>query len=147
MEESPPNKIDKLPDIEPSSVLVNGSRLSKANNHSKAITSNDISRTFLAESNSTLHEIIIDNDSIDTEVVIQTERELESCNLHFDVQSSGGVCLRLLGKSNWFGLSITGVLQHNVNFSFAIVNDLNEKCTLLRCEDWDIFKGLIFGVR
>ena len=132
-----PTKIDKLPDIEPSSVLVNG-QLSKANNHSKAITRNEISRTFLAESNSTLHEIIIDNDSIDTEVVIQTERELESCNLHFDVQSSGSVCLRLLGKSNWFGLSITGVLQHNVNFSFAIVNDLNEKCTVLRCEDWDI---------
>ena len=120
-----PTKIDKLPDIEPSSVLVNG-QLSKANNLTKAITRNEISRTFLAESNSTVHEIIIDSDSIDTEVVIQTERELESCNLHFDVQSSGSVCLRLLGKSNWFGLSITGVLQHNVNFSFAIVNDLNE---------------------
>ena len=132
-----PTKIDKLPDIKPSSVLVNG-QLSKASNYMKVIPDSEISRTFLAESNSTLHEIIIDNNSIDAEVVIHAERELESCHLHFDVRSSGSVCLRLLGTSNWFGLSITGKLQQNVNFSFAIVNDLNVKCTVLRCEDWEI---------
>ena len=132
-----PTKIDKLPDIKPSSVLVNG-QLSKASNYMKVIPDSEISRTFLAESNSTLHEIIIDNNSFDAEVVIHAERELESCHLHFDVRSSGSVCLRLLGTSNWFGLSITGKLRQNVNFSFAIVNDLNEKCTVLRCEDWEI---------
>ncbi|MCH1442333.1 MAG: SufD family Fe-S cluster assembly protein, partial [Candidatus Poseidoniaceae archaeon] len=63
---------------------------------------------------------------------------MESCHLHFNVQTSGNVCLRLSGNSKWFGLSITAVLQKNVAFSFAIVNNLNENCTLLRCEDWEI---------
>ena len=39
---------------------------------------------------------------------------------------------------DWFGLSINGTVQPNVQLSFAIVNDLVESATMLRTEDWSI---------
>ena len=134
-----PTKVDAIPEIKPATVMVNG-KLSKSNSIAEIPKSEEISRVFLLESNNTRHSITIENETEEYEINVKCESEMESCHLHFDVQSSGNVCLRLSGKSSWFGLSITAVLQKNVTFSFAIVNDLNEQCTFVRCEDWDILR-------
>ena len=132
-----PTKVDAIPEIKPATVMLNG-KLSKSSSFSEAPQSNEISRAFLLETNCTKHSITIEDDTNEYEIEVNGESEMESCHLHFNVQTSGNVCLRLSGNSKWFGLSITAVLQKNVAFSFAIVNNLNENCTLLRCEDWDI---------
>ena len=132
-----PTKVDSIPDISGASVLVNG-ELSKADNQTLQLPNVEISRAFLKESNNTQHRITLDGDSNQYEIEINSDSEMDSCHLYFDVQSSGNICLRLSGKSKWFGLSINAVLQNNVNLSFALVNDLNENCTVLRCEDWEI---------
>ena len=132
-----PTKVDAIPEIKPATVMLNG-KLSKSSSFSEAPQSNEISRAFLLETNCTKHSITIEDDTNEYEIEVNGESEMESCHLHFNVQTSGNVCLRLSGNSKWFGLSITAVLQKNVAFSFAIVNNLNENCTLLRCEDWEI---------
>lgn len=132
-----PTKVDAIPEIKPATVMLNG-KLSKSSSFSEAPHSNEISRAFLLETNCTKHSITIEDDTNEYEIEVNGESEMESCHLHFNVQTSGNVCLRLSGNSKWFGLSITAVLQKNVAFSFAIVNNLNENCTLLRCEDWEI---------
>ena len=132
-----PTKVDAIPEIKPATVNLNG-KLSKSSSFSEAPQSNEISRAFLLETNCTKHSITIEDDTNEYEIEVNGESEIESCHLHFNVQTSGNVSLRLSGNSKWFGLSITAVLQKNVAFSFAIVNNLNENCTLLRCEDWDI---------
>lgn len=132
-----PTKVDAIPEIKPATVILNG-KLSKSSSFSEAPQSNEISRAFLLETNCTKHSITIEDDTNEYEIEVNGESEMESCHLHFNVQTSGNVCLRLSGNSKWFGLSITAVLQKNVAFSFAIVNNLNENCTLLRCEDWEI---------
>ena len=132
-----PTKVDAIPEIKPATVILNG-KLSKSSSFSEAPQSNEISRAFLLETNCTKHSITIEDDTNEYEIEVNGESEMESCHLHFNVQTSGNVCLRLSGNSKWFGLSITAVLQKNVSFSFAIVNNLNENCTLLRCEDWEI---------
>lgn len=132
-----PTKVDAIPEIKPATVMLNG-KLSKSSSFSEAPQSNEISRAFLLETNCTKHSITIEDDTNEYEIEVNGESEMESCHLHFNVQTSGNVCLRLSGNSKWFGLSITAVLQKNVSFSFAIVNNLNENCTLLRCEDWEI---------
>lgn len=132
-----PTKVDAIPEIKPATVMLNG-KLSKSSSFSEAPQSNEISRAFLLETNCTKHSITIEDDTNEYEIKVNGESEMESCHLHFNVQTSGNVCLRLSGNSKWFGLSITAVLQKNVAFSFAIVNNLNENCTLLRCEDWEI---------
>lgn len=132
-----PTKVDAIPEIKPATVMVNG-KLSKSNSIAEIPKSEEISRVFLLESNNTRHSITIENDAKEYEINVNCESEMESCHLHFDVQSSGNVCLRLSGKSNWFGLSITAILHKNVTFSFALANHLNEQCTFVRCEDWEI---------
>ena len=132
-----PTKVDAIPEIKPATVMLNG-KLSKSSSFSEAPQSNEISRAFLLETNCTKHSITIEDDTNEYEIEVNGESEMESCHLHFNVQTSGNVCLRLSGNSKWFGLSITAVLQKNVAFSCAIVNNLNENCTLLRCEDWEI---------
>ena len=132
-----PTKVDTVPNISAASVLVNGD-LSKADNQTLESSTVEISRAFLRESNNTQHYITVNDDSNQYEIEINSASEMDSCHLYFDVQASGDICLRLSGKSKWFGLSITAILQKNVNLSFALVNDLNENCTVLRCEDWEI---------
>ncbi len=134
-----PTKVGDIPEIKPATVIVNG-KLSNPDNDVEIPQGEEISRAFLLESNNAKHSITIENGTQEYEINVNCENEMESCHLHLNVESSGNVCLRLSGKSNWVGLSITAVLQKNVNFSFALINDLNESCTLLRCEDWDILR-------
>ena len=134
-----PTKVDAIPEIKPATVMVNG-KLSKSDSIAEIPHSQEISRAFLLESNNTKHSINIENGTEEYEINVNGESEMESCHLHFNVRSSGNVCLRLSGNSKWFGISITAVLHKNVTFSFALINDLNEQCTLVRCEDWDILR-------
>jgi Fe-S cluster assembly protein SufD len=132
-----PTKVDAIPEIKPATVMVNG-KLSKSDSIAEIPHSQEISRAFLLESNNTKHSINIENGTEEYEINVNGESEMESCHLHFNVRSSGNVCLRLSGNSKWFGISITAVLHKNVTFSFALINDLDEQCTLVRCEDWDL---------
>jgi Fe-S cluster assembly protein SufD len=134
-----PTKVDAIPEIKPATVMVNG-KLSKSDSIAEIPHSQEISRAFLLESNNTKHSINIENGTEEYEINVNGESEMESCHLHFNVRSSGNVCLRLSGNSKWFGISITAVLHKNVTFSFALINDLDEQCTLVRCEDWDILR-------
>ena len=132
-----PTKVDSIPEISSATVLVNDV-LSKPENKTPQSPADEISRAFLTESNNTEHRITIDDDSSQYEIEINSNNAMDSCNLYLDVQSSGNICLRLFGKSKWFGLTITAVLKNNVSLSFALINELNENCTVLRCEDWEI---------
>lgn len=132
-----PTQVDAVPEINSANVMFNGELVDAITNVAE-ISKTDISRAFLLESNSDIHNITIDDSNANSEIEVITDGEMNSCNLHFEVKNSGSIRVRLSGDSKWFGISITGNLHGNVNLSFAIVNDLSKNTTMLRCEDWDI---------
>ena len=132
-----PTKVDAVPKIESATVTING-LVTKPSNSTSLTLNNEISRAFLAESNKELHTIIVDDENKDLSIEIAGDNKLNSCNLNFEVRSSGSITICITGKTDWFGLSINGTVQPNVQLSFAIVNDLVESATMLRTEDWSI---------
>ncbi len=132
-----PTKIDVVPKITPATVMVNGQITdSDTVNHNPLIE--EISRTFLAESNDTCHNITVDEQNSQLTIDVNGHDAMNSCNFHILAKSSGNITLHISGDVEWFGISISGHLAKNVNLSFAIINDLNESATMLRVEDWNI---------
>ncbi|DAC60054.1 MAG TPA: hypothetical protein HA354_01005 [Candidatus Poseidoniaceae archaeon] len=132
-----PTKVESLPNIETSKVTINGEQI-KSTTAKKILSNDEISRAFLTESNPQQHIVVLDEDMDALHIEVSCEAEISSCNLYFEANSSGSIILHITGVTNWFGLSITGMVQQNVNLSFAIVNDLSEGSTMLRAEDWTV---------
>lgn len=132
-----PTKIDAIPQIEPASVKVNG-KLITPNQVSTQYQTQEISRTFLTEANNQQFTLVVNEDNPDLTVDISTVGTISSTNLYIHGKTSGSVTLRITGEVNWFGLSIQGNLENNVNLSYAIINQLNDNATVLRTEDWDV---------
>ena len=137
LEEDPPTKLTQCQKLNPLRLPSMDWLLNRQTLLSLTLN-NEISRAFLAESNQELHTIIVDDENKDLSIEIAGDNKLNSCNLNFEVRSSGSITICITGKTDWFGLSINGTVQPNVQLSFAIVNDLVESATMLRTEDWSI---------
>ena len=132
-----PTKVDSLPKIETSKVTINGDEI-RSTTTEKIPNNDEISRAFLAESNHQQHIVVLDDDMDALHIEVSNEAETNSCNLHIEAKSSGSIIVHITGATKWFGLSITGTIQPNVNLSFGIVNKLGEAATMLRAEDWTV---------
>ena len=132
-----PSKIDSIPQIESAAVRVNGDVISPGQVLNQQQTE-EISRTFLTESNNQQFNLVVSEDNPNLTVDISTVGTISSTNLHIHGKTSGSVRLRITGEVEWFGLCIKGNLENNVNLSYAIINQLNDKATVLRTEDWNV---------
>ena len=132
-----PTKVDTIPTVQNATIIVDG-EIINPNSIRDADTNLEISRTFLKETNNTMHSFVISEDNNCLEIVIDCSNGLNLSHLHFDVEVNSNIQISIVGECDWLGLHITGNLDSNVNCSFAIINQISKNTNLLRCEDWNI---------
>ena len=132
-----PTKVDNIPNVQNAKIIVDG-EIINPNSIRDVDTNLEISRTFLKETNNTMHSFAISENNNSLAIVIDCSNGLNLSHLHFDVEVNSNIQISIIGECDWLGLHITGNLDSNVNCSFAIINQISKTSTLLRCEDWNI---------
>mgnify|MGYP001435767315 FL=1 len=132
-----PSSIDSIPVLASAKLELNG--VEKEVDSSRDADENfEISRTFLQEANKMSHSILLDDSKKCHIIEISSNEEKNICHLDLTVESSTALQIVLKGDCDWFGLHITGNIKANTKLILGILNNLNQDCKLLRCEDWNI---------
>ena len=132
-----PSDVNSIPEIETATVLLSEesiSPLSKREFDAKA----DISRVFMQEVNSEMYSIKLDKSNDYNTIEINSNKTHAICHLNLAVESSTALQIIMSGECEWLGIHITGNIKQNCNLIVGILNNLNNECKLLRCEDWNI---------
>ena len=134
-----PTNVGSVPKISSANVTINEVEIQSNNTREKS-SIKDISRVFLQESNNSMHLVKVNDASPVNLLTISSTEEQSICHIHVECTTSGSLMVKLSGDTNWLGLHITGKVAKNCTLSFGLVNDLSEKCTILRCEDWSLLR-------
>ena len=134
-----PSKVETVPAIKSARVQLNGKQI-EAKSVRDYDSNAEISRTFLQESNNSMHSITIDESHDCNVVEIESDEPQVVCHVDITVESSTALQIIFKGNCNWFGIHITSDIKANSNLFVGILNDLSKECKLLRCEDWNIHR-------
>lgn len=132
-----PTKVDNIPAV-PSATITMDGQIVSPNSNRGSDTYLEISRTFLQETNNSMHSFVIDENDNCLDIVVDCSEGMNLCHLNFDVKVNSSIQVSIVGECDWLGLHITGNVESNINCSFAIINQISKAATLLRCEDWKI---------
>jgi len=131
-----PSDVSSINQIKSSTVKVD-SEIIIPNDSRNLGQNEDISRVFLSEANNNMFVIEI-SDEHPKMVEVDGGDDSSIVHLHIICKSSSSITIKISGKCKWFGMYLTGEISPNSSLSIAMNNSLDDKTTMVRCEDWNL---------